>query len=215
MQKRLDALAVFDNGLYLGRSGQAVVAHESGSAELFEQLIVDAAVGAPCGLGIVFRSGTSTFALLVHAGLEALFVDGDVCVGANLLGDFNREAVCVMQREGDGAVEHRALELLESVGEVRLALAKRDAETLLLRENDAFDELAIIDDLGIHMAHETHDGIHVVAQECALDTELVRVHDGAAKQAAQHVAAAFVGGQDAVGDHEGDAAAMVGNDAQR
>ncbi|KAF5038086.1 hypothetical protein DSECCO2_557960 [anaerobic digester metagenome] len=37
---------------------------------------------------------------------------------------------------------------------------------------------------------------------------------GAADQAAQHVAAPLVGGQDAVGDHEGHGTAVVGDDAQ-
>ena len=40
------------------------------------------------------------------------------------------------------------------------------------------------------------------------------LHDGAAQQAAQHVTAALVGWQDAVGDHERDRAAVVGHDAQ-
>ena len=38
--------------------------------------------------------------------------------------------------------------------------------------------------------------------------------DGATEQAAKHVAAALVGGQDAVTDHEGDGAGVVGNNAQ-
>ena len=38
--------------------------------------------------------------------------------------------------------------------------------------------------------------------------------DGATEQAAQHVAAALVGGQDAVANHERDGAGVVGHDAQ-
>ena len=40
------------------------------------------------------------------------------------------------------------------------------------------------------------------------------VHDGAAQKTAQNVSATLVGRQDAVGDHERNAASMVGDDAQ-
>ncbi len=42
----------------------------------------------------------------------------------------------------------------------------------------------------------------------------MRLHDGAAQQAAQHVAAPFIARQDTIGDHERDRATVIGHDAQ-
>ena len=48
-----------------------------------------------------------------------------------------------------------------------------------------------------------------------LNADELSLHDGATQKAAQHVAAALVARQDTVGDHEGDRAGMIGDDAQR
>ena len=108
-----------------------------------------------------------------------------------------------------------ALELLERLSQIHLALAKGRAEALLFGENDAANELAVVDDFGVHIAHELYDFIDVLVEERALDAHRVRLLDGAAQQTAQHVAAALVGGKNAVGNHEGDRAAVVRDNAQR
>ena len=62
--------------------------------------------------------------------------------------DLNREAVGVVQGERLLAGKHRALELGKLVFQIRLALAKRGAETFLLRYDQTTLELAVLDDLG-------------------------------------------------------------------
>ena len=52
-------------------------------------------------------------------------------------------------------------------------------------------------------------------EEFAIDPDETAVPDSTAQDAPQDVAPAFIGGQDAVADHESDAPGMVGNDLQR
>ena len=54
-----------------------------------------------------------------------------------------------------------------------------------------------------------------VRQEAVLDADAVALQQRAAHDPAQHVAAVLVGGHDAVGDEEGHAARVVGQDPQR
>ena len=191
------------------------VAHEFRDAQLVQEVVVDAAVGAPRRSRVLRASGTGALALLGHAALEALAVNLDAALGANFRRDLNREAVGVMQGEGLFARQHGTLKLLEGLFQEALALAQRGAEALLLGQDELALELAVLDDLGVHMAHEAHNLVDVLVEERALDADEMRLHNGAAQQAAQHVAAALVGRQDAVGDHEGHRAAVVGNDTQR
>ena len=111
-----------------------------------------------------------------------------------------------MQGEGFLARKHRALKGGKRVFQIGLALAQGGAEAVLLGHDEAALQLAVLHDLGVHIAHEAHDLVHVLVQEVALDADELGLHDGAAQQAAQHVAAALVARQNAVGDHEGDRA---------
>ncbi len=123
-----------------------------------------------------------------------------------------------MQREGDRAVEHGAARSGER-GELGLeeadALAKRRAETLFLAGDDAVDELAVFDDLGIGRAHELDHAVDEAHEERVLDAEQPPVTHRPAQEAAQHVAAALVARDDAVGDEERHGPGVIGDDAQR
>jgi len=132
----------------------------------------------------------------------------------NLLSHFHGEAVGVVQGEGLLAGKRVARKLAQGLFQVGLALAQGGAEAILLGHDEAALQLAVLYDLGVHISHEAHDLVHVLVEEVALNADELGLHDGAAQQAAQHVAAALVARQDAVGDHEGDRAGMVGDDAQ-
>ena len=138
---------------------------------------------------------------------------------AGSLGDLdsevNREAVGVMQLEGDGAGHLGAgLEVGKDLVEVGLAGTQRRGEALLLGLDDTVDELGVLHDLGVGGTHRGDDLVDVVGHEGALDAEHARMVDGAAQQAAKDVAATLVGGQDAVANHERDGTGVVGKDAQ-
>ena len=120
-----------------------------------------------------------------------------------------------MQLEGHVAGQLRAVaQLLELGGEALLAGVERGAEALLLGADDAVDQGVALHDRGVVLAHELADLVDVGGEELALDAHEAAVVDRAAQQAAQDVAAALVGGQDAVADHERDGARVVGHDAQ-
>ena len=72
-----------------------------------------------------------------------------------------------------------------------------------------------VEQLRIAGAHEVDDEAHVLGQEAVLDADAVALQQRAAHDPAQHVAAVLVGGHDAVGDEEGHAARVVGQDPQR
>ena len=57
-------------------------------------------------------------------------------------------------------------------------------------------------------------GVHHLIQEGIVDTQQLPVAGGPAQQTPQHIAPPFVGGQDAVADHEGGGADVVGDDPQ-
>ena len=77
------------------------------------------------------------------------------------------------------------------------------------------DRLVLGQQLRIAGAHEVDDEAHVLGQEAVLDADAVALQQRAAHDPAQHVAAVLVGGHDAVGDEEGHAARVVGQDPQR
>ena len=68
---------------------------------------------------------------------------------------------------------------------------------------------------GIGRLHPLDHGGGQLGQEGLLDPELLPVAHGAAHDLAQHVAAALVAGDDAVGDQEGHGAQVVGDHPQR
>ena len=69
--------------------------------------------------------------------------------------------------------------------------------------------------LGVGLAHLGGQRRHQRVEEGLARAQLVAVADGAAGDAAQHVAAALVAGDHAVGDGEGAGADVVGDDLQR
>ena len=95
------------------------------------------------------------------------------------------------------------------------ALSQRRAEALFLAADDADDQLAVLDDLGVRRAHQLDHALDEPAEEGLLDAEEPTVTHRAAQQPAQHVAAALVARDDAVGDQERHGARVVGDDAQR
>ena len=92
---------------------------------------------------------------------------------------------------------------------------ERAVERLLLGPQPHLDRLALLVQLGVGGAHQLAHDAGEARQEGVLDPDPPTLHDRAAHQAAQHVAAILVGGDDAVGDQERHAARVVGEDPQR
>ncbi len=95
------------------------------------------------------------------------------------------------------------------------ALLQRAPEGLLLGGEPLLDRLALLRQFGVGGAHQLAHHRGVAHEEAALHAERAALLDRAAHHTPQHVAALFVGGHDAVGDHERHAARVVGEDPQR
>src|SRR5690349_21165239 len=81
---------------------------------------------------------------------------------------------------------------------------------------DEVDEvLGILFELREHFAHGVDDDGDELVEEGVLEVELLAAEaDSAAEDAAEDVAAAVVGGGSTVGDGEGEAADVVGDDTE-
>ena len=155
--------------------------------------------------------------LLLHELMEAVLVHAHALVLGHFDGQVDGEAVGIVQAEGVGAGEHGLAGGL--VGAEHFVIDLHAAvdgagEVLLLLLDDAGDIGAAVAQIAVVALVLLHHGLHDLVQEGLVDAQELAVAGGAAQQAAQHVAAALVGGQHAVGDHEHGGSGMVGDDAQ-
>ncbi len=200
-----------DRGLALG----VRVADEVGGPGPVGDLAVGAEVGVAglLGLGV----GLGALPLLLHQTAEAVLVHGEALLGGHLQGEVDGEAPGVVEQEGLVAGQHAGAGGLglghggvEDVG----AGLQRLEEGVLLGQGDLLDALAVGDQLRVLLAHHADDDIDEVLDDRAGGAEEAHVADGAAHDAAQHVAAALVAGGDAVADEHGGGAHVVGDHAQ-
>ncbi len=158
VEEQLDGVAVAPGRTASTRPSPSAssVADELGDAELLDDLavVVDALVAADAGLAGVLGAP----ALLGHLGLEAGDVDADAALGRDLGGDLEREAVGVVQRERRRARQRRRA-LGQLAVEDRQAGAQRLAEALLFPRDDPDDEVAVLQQVGVRLAHHRDGGL--------------------------------------------------------
>ena len=94
------------------------------------------------------------------------------------------------------------------------AFFQRFAEAAFFRAQGFHNLRLFFFQLGICTAHRFHQIGHEFVEKRLFLTEFVTVAHGAADDAAQYIAAAFVGRHHAVGNQEGAGADVVGNDFQ-
>ena len=87
-------------------------------------------------------------------------------------------------------------------------------ETLLFKTQNIGNTLLGSCQLGIGLTHFRHQGAHQRIKERGTCAQLVTMTDGTAHDPAQHIAAAFVTGNDAIDDEERASANMVRNHLQ-
>ena len=192
---------------------------DRGDARVLAHQVLVAVEGG--GRAVVFQTlrhlelglGAGLFALALHRRVETGAVDRDAALAADVGRQVQREAEGVVQLERGFAVERahaagqRTFQDLHAVGdgleEAFLLLAKHlsDAQLVALQ-------------LGIGLAHLVRQRSDQRVEEGLACAQLVAMADGAARDAPQHVAAAFVAGDHAVGHGEGAGADVVGNDLQ-
>ncbi len=153
-------------------------------------------------------------ALARHRGVECVLVHADFPGAQRLLGQVERESKGVVELEGD--VARKILALAKVAGflfENGEAARERDAEPRLLELQRLFDQGLGAGEFGKSGAHFAHQRRDEPPHQRVARAEHLGVAHGAAHDAAQDIAAAFVRRQDAVGDQEGGGAQMVGDDA--
>ena len=130
----------------------------------------------------------------------------------SVLREIKRESKRVVEPERrlaveDAAFAKRARLVLEN-GE---ATRQRRAKTRLLELERLRDQRLGADQLGIGLAHLARQRRNEPPHQGIARAKDLRVAHGAAHDAAEHIAAALVRGQHAVGDQEGGGAQMVGD----
>ena len=160
---------------------------------------------------------TGSLLLLLHQLLESALVHAETLIGRHLHGQVDGEAEGIVQPEGVGAGENflqLLLVLCQQVGEDLHAAVDGAAEILLLRADDLGDIGLLFPQIGVLPLVLMDHGVHHLIQEGIVDAQQLPVAGGPAQQTPQHIAPPLVGGQDAVADHEGSGADVVGDDPQ-
>ena len=208
------ALAVNDKRKHLGTLKLFIlVSSELGCGNGIRELRPNIVERTP-GIALHVRAGA--LALRLHLAVEAVDVNSMARALGDLDGEVDREAEGIVQLEGGGAIEHGTVcKTIERLVEVDAAGVERAREALLLRIDDTLDKGDVLEKLRVGVTHELVYLIDETTKERPLDADQASVEDRAAQQAAQHVAAALVAGQYAVGDQEVDRTGMIGDDAER
>ena len=148
----------------------------------------------------------------LHEPRVLLVVHAEAALARELLRQLDREAVRRLQVErvvaGDLALRRRLLE-------DRHAALERLAEALLLGGERAEDLVAVLDELGVRLAHLLDHDTGEAGQERRLHPDPQAVLRGATDDAPKHVAAPLVRRRDAFGGDERHAAPVVGEHAVR
>ncbi len=187
------AVAELADGAHDGEHLEALVADELGRRLGVPALEVLDLAG-PGGEGALLLGRAGALALLLHEVAEALLVDGHVLLGGDLTREVEREAVGVVELEGDlgrqfgAGVTGTAERLLDDPH----PLLQGAAEAHLLLLDDAPDLRLCIDQSRVGAAHVVDDGVGERGEERPLDADGHGLLHGAPDDAAQHVVAAVV-----------------------
>ena len=148
--------------------------------------------------------------------MEALLVDLDALLRSDLLGQVEGEAEGIVQLEDVQTLQQVLVSLFQTVDHVVQdvhAGVDGAGKVCLLGADDLLDIGVVLTQLGVSGLAGLDDRLHQLHEEGAADAQHTAMTGSAAEQTAQHVAAALVGGQDAIRHHEGAAADVVGDDA--
>ena len=155
-------------------------------------------------------------ALLLHGVGERRDIDADAARPQRVLGEVERKAVGVVQRERGHAVEHVAfLERLARLVEDRQATLERAAEAGFFELQRLGDHRVGAIQFRKGQSHLAHQHRHEAPHQRVFGAEQFGVAHAAAHDAAQYIAATLVRRQHTFGDQERRRAQMVGDDAMR
>ena len=174
-------------------------------------------VGPNVGKGddLFLLRGAGAGALLFHQFLKAGPIHSQAAFTGHQLGEVEREALLVIEAEGDGT---------------RNGAARREFAGFVFKQGDALIKGAIkgfffdADHVGHHraagadlredVAHRLGEDADELMEEAVLQAERTAVADRAAQDAAEHVVTVRVAGLDAVGDGKGKRPDVVRDNAE-
>ena len=159
--------------------------------------------------------GARLVLLAGHRDIEPGGVRGHAALATDVGGQVEREAVGVVQLERGFAIQRGTLgQRAQRRFEDGHAVFDRREEALLLLSQHVHHLLLRRSQIRVGDAHLRDQVRHHAVEECGARAQLVAVADGAADDAAQYIAAAFITRDDAVGDQEGAGADVVGQHLQ-
>ena len=157
---------------------------------------------------------TGAVALRFHGGREAGFVDGEAAFTCHVRSEVHGETVGVVQLEYGFAGDSSAFQRRNGAFEQGHAVDQCFGEALFFLAQHPGHVVASRAQFRVGLAHDSVEICHQVREERLRLAQLVAVTNGATNDATQDVAAAFIGGQYAIGDEEAAGADVVCDNAQ-
>ena len=157
---------------------------------------------------------TGTLALLVHQAVKLLAAGGHALLLEYLKGQVDREAVGVIQLECIRSGQLLAVGSGDLVIQDSKAAVDGLVEAGFLVLDNLVNIFLLLNQLRICAAGLVDNGGSNIGHKRLVNAEQLAVTNGAAQQAAQNVAAALVGRDNAVADHHNGGADVVGDNAQ-
>ena len=191
---------------------QPVITVEAGVDGSVHIIIYGSVSAAHAGL---LPGALGLFALFLLGRVEAVQIDFESLLLQHFLGGLDGEAVGIVQAESIGTVQDGltlSLHLLFQISQDGKALVDGPGEFLFLTGEVLQDEFALGLQFGIAALGAFDDSFGQFGHEVAFDAQFSAVADGPADNSAQDIAPAFIGGHNAVGNHEGSGTDMVGHD---
>ena len=152
--------------------------------------------------------------ILLTLAVEGIHIHGHTLVFQHFHGQIHRETVGSGKQEGILAGEHCLALCLVSgqlFGENAHTGIDGTGKVLLLSLDHTDHVVSTLPQIGVVALILFNNGRNHFIQEGLIYTQQLAVTGCPAQQAAQHIAAAFIGGLHAVSDHKGGCADMVGN----
>ena len=166
-------------------------------------------------LGGNLGSGSSgSFLLFCHGCFKAFLINGEALFLGNFIGQFPGEAIGIVQLEHLIPGKDSALLLLcifQHFGKEIRACIEGGMETVFLYAGHFLNKGLLVHQFRIRRFHHVDDYVDHLADESVLNTQKLSETDSPAQDSAEHIAPAFIGRKDAVGNHIGNGSGMVGN----
>ena len=205
-------LIAHTDGQHLGLAAILLIAHERGGGIVQPQ--IDA---GPCQIAQCLPGFPGTDTLRLALAVELLHIHGHVLVLDHFLSQVDGKAIGIGQQE-----RVRAGEYLLSCRLVLGHFAVEDGHTgvdgagevLFLHLHHLSYIGSALPQIGVMTLVFLHHGFHHLVQEGMVNAQELPVAGSPAEQTAQHIAPAFVAGQNAVRNHKGGRADVIGDDPQ-